>query len=360
MADQTTASELPLKLHIERNRTRQHLRQSLLSTLDSLPAATSLTFRSTPSSRSTALFLGYHNTMTAGKTEVWAHVNPDCELVPPVQIFEKTAKKGGKNKELWPRAAASTLLHPLDLLEPFCFMGYEPVDHVRLGIREMLCAVVLYYALAAGASDEARKWPDFRQRLEDALRHIRRDGRYRRSMGSDVESFVAVSSVLDSDEEEEEIKSPGEMEKSRMSLPKYAEDTPVKKRGRSPAELGATTISREPTPEVGAQRALPQFRRTEMENTSRAVPPKDRANGGTALTEIDIKDEDGNGSDVDMYMASASEEGTDESGSEAEEPRVLVRRSASARASAAPKQRSRKRLPLTIEITSSPEPASET
>jgi hypothetical protein len=145
-----------------------------------------------------------------------------------------------------------------------------------------------------------------------------------------------------------------------MSLPKYAEDTLVKKRGRSPAESGATTISREPTPEVGAQRALPQFRRTEMENTSRAVPPKDRANGGTALTEIDIKDEDGNGSDVDMYMASASEEGTDESGSEAEEPRVLVRRSASARASAAPKQRSRKRLPLTIEITSSPEPASET
>jgi hypothetical protein len=199
MSTQLLSSIPPHTYQAELDKMRDYLRKrNLLSILDSLPVATSLTFRSTPtfgsvpSSDSKMLFLGYRNDCTS-IAEVWANITPGNGLTPPVEIRDEIVAADGK-KQTWTRAAVGMLRKPEHLHWPFCFMAFETVMDRRVGgIRNMFCALVLYYALAAGASNEASRWPKFQHGLEQGLRYIRENKMYKEWVGGGVESLFAAS-----------------------------------------------------------------------------------------------------------------------------------------------------------------------
>lgn len=168
---------------IEVNKLHKHLRtHNCFHVLESLPGAGSFTFRQTYeyTSTSTKLFLGYRTLSDKStQVEIWAHLAGDHDdLEIPIIFYDETVLENGERR-MWKRSAAGLVRKATDLFPPFCFLHHEPPPRY-IWIREMVCAVTLYYFLIAGVSDEALRWMNFRRELERALKYIASRTEYQR------------------------------------------------------------------------------------------------------------------------------------------------------------------------------------
>ena len=146
------------------------IKEELLEVLQSLPPPDSWRFQqaleSDPST--VRLFLGYRPQNDGALAQSWACMIADStELKPPVTFWDQEPKKG----RTFPRSASSVLRKTEALHPPFCFLQHDPVDKTT-GVRDMLCALILYGTLVTGADTCALQWDKFEESLCIALRYI--------------------------------------------------------------------------------------------------------------------------------------------------------------------------------------------
>jgi hypothetical protein len=144
--------------------------EELLEVLQSLPPPDSWRFQQAPESGSSTvkLFLGYRPKNDGTLAQSWACVIADStELKPPVTFYDQEHDRA----RTFPRSASSILRKAEVLQLPFCFLQYDPVDKTT-GVRDMLCALILYGTLITGADTCALQWDKFEESLCKALRYI--------------------------------------------------------------------------------------------------------------------------------------------------------------------------------------------
>jgi hypothetical protein len=144
--------------------------ERLHEVLQSLPPPDSWRFQQAPESGSSTirLFLGYRPKNDGALAQSWACVIADStELKPPVTFYDQEHDRG----RTFPRSASSILRKAEALQPPFCFLQYDPVDKTT-GVRDMLCALILYGTLITGADTCALQWDKFEESLCKALRYI--------------------------------------------------------------------------------------------------------------------------------------------------------------------------------------------
>ena len=152
------------------------IKEELLGVLKSLSPPDSWRFQQAPESGSgtVRLFLGYRLQNDGALAQSWACVIADStELKPPVTFWDQEPKKG----HAFPRSASSVLRKAEALHPPFCFLQHDPVDKTT-GVRDMLCALILYGTLVTGADTCALRWDKFEESLCEALRYIASRGAY--------------------------------------------------------------------------------------------------------------------------------------------------------------------------------------
>lgn len=146
------------------------IKEELFEVLQSLPPPDSWRFQQAPESGSSTvrLFLGYRPQHDGALAQSWAGVIADStELKPPVMFWDQEPQKG----RIFPRSASSVLRKAEALHPPFCFLQHDPVDKTT-GVRDMLCALILYGTLVTGADTCALQWDKFEESLCEALRYI--------------------------------------------------------------------------------------------------------------------------------------------------------------------------------------------
>jgi hypothetical protein len=144
--------------------------EELHEVFQSLPPPDSWRFQQAPQSGSSTirLFLGYRPKNDGALAQSWACVIADStELKPPVTFYDQEHDRG----RTFPRSASSILRKAEALQPPFCFLQYDPVDKTT-GVRDMLCALILYGTLITGADTCALQWDKFEKSLCKALRYI--------------------------------------------------------------------------------------------------------------------------------------------------------------------------------------------
>ncbi|KAG9197379.1 hypothetical protein G6514_001641 [Epicoccum nigrum] len=146
------------------------INEELLEVLQSLPSPDSWRFQQASESRSSTirLFLGYRPKNDGDLAQSWACVIVDgTNLKPPVTFYDREHDRARP----FPRSASSVLRKAEALQPPFCFLQYDPVDKTT-GVRDMLCALILYGTLVIGADTCALQWDKFEESLCKALRYI--------------------------------------------------------------------------------------------------------------------------------------------------------------------------------------------
>jgi len=95
------------------------------------------------------------------------------EVRPPVLFCDEMPAETGSDASprLVPRAATSLLRKANNLSPPFRFLQFDGGNKIR-NVRNMVCALVLYYGLMSGLSDAAIKWNQFEVSLTQALVYI--------------------------------------------------------------------------------------------------------------------------------------------------------------------------------------------
>jgi hypothetical protein len=147
--------------------------RDLWDILGSFPPTTSFLFQETTihEQRAIRLRVGFREQADGVQASSWAYVLLDpCNLQPPVLIWDELPLVHVR-PGLYRRAASSLLRVAGDLMVPFRFLQIYPHNKAR-NVRDMLCALVLYYALANGLTDTAIKWGRFETSLIQALEWI--------------------------------------------------------------------------------------------------------------------------------------------------------------------------------------------
>lgn len=149
--------------------------------LDSLPAPESFTFCRTQKSGHGALklFLGTRPNSNGSSCQMWTRIvsAERKNLKPPVVFYDQELSANGSRSLQYPRSASSFLRKATDLRPPFCFLQHDPFDQAT-GMRDMLCALILYQALVTGVDACALQWAGFGDGLSQALRYIDLHGAY--------------------------------------------------------------------------------------------------------------------------------------------------------------------------------------
>ena len=147
--------------------------EELLEVLQSLPPPDSWRFEQAPESGSSTvrLFLGHRPQNDGALAQSWACVIADStEPKPPVTFWDHTIYRS--KSCTFPRSASSVLRKAEALQPPFCFLQYDPVVETTTGVRDMLCALILYGTLVTGADTSALQWDRFEESMCRALRYI--------------------------------------------------------------------------------------------------------------------------------------------------------------------------------------------
>ncbi|KAF2624059.1 hypothetical protein BU25DRAFT_493950 [Macroventuria anomochaeta] len=149
--------------------------QGLLDALDSFPAPESFTFQHTRKSGHDTIMLCLGTRANTGSStcEAWARIvtAERKDLNPPVVFYCQELSEDGTRTFQYPRSASSLLRKAAGLQPPFCFLQHDPFDEAT-GVRDMLCAVILYQALVTGVETCALQWAQFGDSLSQALRYI--------------------------------------------------------------------------------------------------------------------------------------------------------------------------------------------
>jgi hypothetical protein len=177
------ARALPRPWQSSLDRTRARLAaKGLLHVLDSLPAPSCFEFYepSSRSGRTIKLHLGYRKQGDDTLATSWAHVQLDrFDIMPPVRFRDKLPTVDDAKPVSYPRRASSLLRMANGLLPPFRFLQFHS-GGTTSNVRGMLCALVLYYAMANGLTDVATSWKNFESSLSQALTYIDSSLEYQR------------------------------------------------------------------------------------------------------------------------------------------------------------------------------------
>lgn len=158
-------------------RVRRGLQDEELAVLDSLPAPDSYQFESSRKSghATIELRLGERTRVDGTPCQAWARIvaADERDLQPPVVFYDQlqATPKDGTRRMQYPRSATSLLYKATKLIPPFCFLQHDPIDEVE-NARNMLCAIILYQALATRVDTCALHWLQFGDSLNQALRYI--------------------------------------------------------------------------------------------------------------------------------------------------------------------------------------------
>lgn len=159
----------------------------LLDVLESFPPPSSFEFQDTTTRKQKAvrLRLGKREQNDATRATSWAyivHANSlqrwKGEHEPPVFIRDEL-RRSDDTPRLFKRAATSLLRKAGELLPPFCFLHFDSQDKAT-HVRDMLCALVLYYSLVNSLTETAIKWSKFENSLLLALECIDDSASYQR------------------------------------------------------------------------------------------------------------------------------------------------------------------------------------
>ncbi|KAJ8112679.1 hypothetical protein OPT61_g5004 [Boeremia exigua] len=170
---------------------RRHLHnQNLLGVLDSLIEPGLFDFQHVEKSGHTAirLSLGIRHRIDGTPCQVWACIvsTERSDLQPPVIFYDRHLTKDGSRAHQISLSASSLLRRATHLQPPFCFLQHDPVDELK-GARNMLCAIILYQALALDIETCALNWEEFGESLSQALQYIAsRDAYYRWQHGQKI------------------------------------------------------------------------------------------------------------------------------------------------------------------------------
>lgn len=155
----------------------------LWDVIDSLPPATSLLFQKTTIMGQSAIRvrLGFREQTDGDQASSWAYILLHCnDLEPPVLIWDELPLVHVR-PGLYRRAASSLLRVSGELLVPFYFLQFDPPGNDNAPhVRNMLCALVLYYSLTIGLTDTAIHWAKFESSLLQALEYIDNSTDYQR------------------------------------------------------------------------------------------------------------------------------------------------------------------------------------
>lgn len=149
-------------------------RWGLQDILRSLPAPESFHFNkgSKNGYDTITIFLGNRPNPNSSTSQAWARIVSSSErkdFQPPLLFYDQ--ESDGIYTRQYPRSASSLLRKATQLLQPFCFLQRDPIDEAT-NVREMLSAVILYLAAAAGVDASAWQWDKFGDSLVQALRYI--------------------------------------------------------------------------------------------------------------------------------------------------------------------------------------------
>ncbi|KAH8727727.1 hypothetical protein GQ44DRAFT_702880 [Phaeosphaeriaceae sp. PMI808] len=166
----------------------------LLHVLESFPPATSFSFYEATilKRRAIKLHLGFRNQVNAPRATSWAYIVLEgSEFDPPVIFRDEIAAASGiqDQPQLIPRAASSLLRKAEDLFVPVRFLQFDPHE---TSVRNMLCALVLYYSLVNGLCDLAIGWGAFEGSLVKALEYIDSNLAYSRWRNEQLGSNTSI------------------------------------------------------------------------------------------------------------------------------------------------------------------------
>jgi hypothetical protein len=150
--------------------------RGLLPVMDEVLSSNTFSFKHSTLAGRDALyvFLGYRPQYEKAPLGVRAYITNDRpgHYAPIVFRDEVPVTLDGVTKiRLYRRTSSSLLRKAWQLLPPFCFLQFEPYEGVK-GVCDMIDALVAYYALIAGLSDCAIRWPRFEACLIAALEYI--------------------------------------------------------------------------------------------------------------------------------------------------------------------------------------------
>ncbi|KAI8940659.1 hypothetical protein NX059_001929 [Plenodomus lindquistii] len=147
----------------------------LLHVLESLPPATDISMKNATIKGCDAIRLSLGSRPQADGTlvPVYGFVTSKHNETSSHVFFRYTMQSPATGHEhLLPRSASSMVRKAGGFLPPFRFLQYDPALDDTQGGGDMLRALILYYALSAGHSDEALRWPSFEDNLYQTLQHI--------------------------------------------------------------------------------------------------------------------------------------------------------------------------------------------
>jgi hypothetical protein len=178
---------LPRQLLRFLSRLKVKLKQShLLRVLEALPAATTIDFYESNllDRKAVRTFVGYRTQDDGSMARTWAYVLLNHDVAEPAIVFRDEVSQGDNefvqkdNLIVSHRRSATSLLRRAGkLLPPFRFLQFDSNKETH-NVRSMICALILYYALATGITDSATKWAKFESSLLEALRHIESNADY--------------------------------------------------------------------------------------------------------------------------------------------------------------------------------------
>jgi len=159
----------------------------LLDVLDSFPPPSSFEYQDTTirEQKAVRLCLGEREQDDATRATSWAYIVHESPLQrrkgePEPPVFIRDESRGSDDTtRLSKRAATSLLRKAVELLPPFCFLQFDSQDKAT-HVRDMLCALVLYYSLVNGLTETAIKWSKFESSLVLALEYIDDSASYQR------------------------------------------------------------------------------------------------------------------------------------------------------------------------------------
>jgi hypothetical protein len=189
--------------------------RTLLEVLESLPTFAAFMFREVTlhDAKAISFSIGYRKQSDDILLRSNAYILLDDNGVrPPVLFCDETPAELGSDAppRLTPRAATSLLRKASNLSPPFRFLQFDGGNKTH-NVRNMVCALVLYYGLTSGLSDAAIKWNRFEVSLGQALEYIDSDFEYSQWLDASAE---ARDTTLTRDEStsvpEGALKSPGQ------------------------------------------------------------------------------------------------------------------------------------------------------
>jgi hypothetical protein len=169
--------------------------RDLWNVVDSFPPATSFLSQETTVHDQSAirLRLGFREQADGVQASSWAYTLINrSDLEPPVLIWDELPLVHVR-PGLYRRAASSLLRIAGDLLVPFRFLQSEP--HATKNVRNMLCALVLYFQLVNGLTATAIKWANFEPSLVQALEYINNSADYQHWQSHQSRHSACISRI---------------------------------------------------------------------------------------------------------------------------------------------------------------------